>query len=116
MILNEIKENLQEIDDNVFYGMVDNSMRETLWNYIVFERKKMTASQNRTGYSSYYSVHIIREEYIPEGLEFSVINKMLEIAGMRLAGSEGTYTYIQKPNTNTVVEMFSVDFVRSMKE
>ena len=116
MILEEIKAKLEEIDTNVFYGMVDDSMRETLWNYIVFNRVRLSANANKTGFSDYYSVHIIRENWIPEGLDTEVINKMLEIDGMRLAGNEGTYNYILKPNTNTVVEMLSLDFVKARKK
>ena len=115
MILEDIKNKLKEIDQNVFYGIVDNSIKEMQWNYIVFERKRMRASENKSGYSFYYSVHLIREAFIPEGEEESVIEKMLEIPGMRLAGDDGEYTYIQKPNTNTVIEMFSIDFMKAKK-
>lgn len=115
MILNDIKEKLQEVDPNVFYGMVDPSIRETVWNYIVFERKTMSANTNKTSFSNYFTVHIVREAFIPEGLEITVINKLLEIPGMRLTDQDGTYDYVPKPNTNVVVEMFSIDFVKPMK-
>lgn len=115
MILNEIKEKLQKIDSRVFYGMVCNTVRETDWNYIVFNRKPTKIGKNRTGYSYYFSVNIIREEFIPEGLDLTVIEKMLEIPGMRLAENDMEYNYILKPNTDTVVEMLSIDFVRPVK-
>ena len=114
MILNEIKDKLHEIDPNVFYGMVDSRMREDVWDYTVFNRERMTPSPNRTGYSYYFSVHVVREDFIPDGFEKIVIDKMLEIDGMRLAG-EGTYDYVPKPSTNAVVEMFSVSFVKAVK-
>lgn len=112
MILDDIKRKLEEIDPNVYYGMVDYSMREMIWDYIVFERKEMSFSVNKNGASNVYTVHIIRENFIPEGLERDVISKMLSLPGMRLVGQSGTYAYTAKPNTNTVVEMFSVDFVK----
>lgn len=115
MILNDIKEKLQELDENVFYGMVDDRMRETVWDYIVFERKTMSFNQNKTSVSPYFSVHIVRENYIPEGFELEVIKKVLEIDGMRLTDQDGAYEYVQKPNTNIVVEMFSIDFVKPAK-
>lgn len=115
MILNEIKKKLEEIDSHVFYGMVDDSMQKTLWNYIVFNRTLMKGNQNKTGYTDYFTVHIIREEWIPEGLEIEVINKMLEINGMRLSGSDATYAYVPKPNTNIVVEMLSIEFMKAKK-
>lgn len=115
MILNEIKTKLKELDTNVFYGMVDSSMQETLWNYIVFNRTTLKQNPNKTGYTDCFTVHIIREEWIPEGFEIEVIKKMGEISGMRFAGSDGVYTYVPKPNTNIVVEMLSLDFVRAKK-
>ena len=62
-----------------------------------------------------FSVNIIRENFIPEGLDLAVIEKMLEIPGMRLAGTDMEYAYTAKPNTNVVVEMLSIDFVRPVK-
>ena len=115
MILNNIQTKLKDLDKNVFYGMVDNSMQETLWNYIVFNRTSMKVNANKTGYSDLFTVHIIREDWIPEGFEIEVINKMLEIDGMRLAGNDSVYTYGQKPNTNIVVEKLSIDFVKAKK-
>lgn len=115
MILEDIRDKLKEIDPNVFYGMADDSMRETVWDYIVFNRKRMKPGANRTGYSYYFSVNIIRENFIPEGLDLTVIEKMLEIPGMRLAGDDMPYNYVAKPNTNVVVEMLSIDFVRPVK-
>lgn len=115
MILETIKDKLKEIDPNVFYGMVDDKMRETVWDYIVFNRKVTKPGTNRTGYSYYFSVNIVRENFIPEGLDLSVIKKMLEIPGMRLAENDMEYNYTAKPNTNIVVEMLSIDFVRPVK-
>ena len=115
MILNEIRDKLLGIDPRVFYGMVDNSVQKTYWDYIVFNRKPTKIGANRTGYSYYFTVNIIRENFIPEGLDLTVIAKMLEIPGMRLAGNDMEYHYVAKPNTNVVVEMLSIDFVKAVK-
>ena len=90
-------------------------MRESLWNYIVYDRRIMRASENKTGYSDYYRVHIIREGWIPEGLEIQVIEKMLEIKGMKLSKNDMQYTYSQKGNTDTGVEMLTIEFCRAKK-
>lgn len=110
MILNEIKEKLEGIDPNVFYGAVHSRMKETLWNYIVFNRVKLTPSQNKTGYTAEYAVHIVREEFIPEGLEEEVINALKTIKGVRVDSDGGSYDYVTKPSTNIVVEMFTINF------
>lgn len=115
MILKTISDKLAELDPSVFYGMVDNSVAEEKWNYIVFNRTTLKPGANRAGYTYGYSVHIIREEFIPEGFEIEVINKMLEIPGMRLAGSDVEYTYTEKPKTKKVIEMASIDFVKPAK-
>lgn len=115
MILNDIKEKLLEIDPNVFYGMVDNSMRETVWDYTVFERKTIAINTQKTSYSYYFSIHVVRENFIPEGLDKTVIDKVCEIPGMRLADNTPTFSYVPKPNTNVVVEMLSIDFVKPVK-
>lgn len=116
MILKTIKEKLKEVDPIVFYGMVKRSMRESLWNYIVFDRKLVKSSENKTGYTYYYRVHIVREEWIPEGIDIEVINKMLEIEGMKLASTDMQYTYATKGNTDTVVEMLTIEFYKAVKK
>lgn len=95
--------------------MVDNSVRETFWNYIVFNRVSLANNPNKTGFSEYFAVHIVRENFIPEGLEIEVIDKMCDIAGMRLSAKDVSYTYVQKPNTDIVVEMASIEFLRPKK-
>lgn len=118
MILQEIENKLKEIDPIVIYGKVlENSLDEAetdLWNYIVFNRTIKRPNTNKTSYTDYFAVHIVRENYVPEGLEEEVIEKVCELPGVRVAG-DGTYNYVNKPNTNVVVEMFSIEFYRAKK-
>ena len=114
MILDDIKSQLETVDQRVFYGMVDDVVTETVWDYIVFNRTKFSPTGNKTGYADGYDVHIVRENFIPEGVDLSVIEKMQSIHGMRLADG-GEYNYIQKPKTNIVVEMLTLHFVRARK-
>ena len=119
MILEDIKDKLLEIDDSVYYGMVHSEKKETLWNYIVFNRTTMKASNNKTGYTDGFIVHIVREEWIPDGLAEDVIEKLTGkdgIDGMRLGSVEMKYTYVPKGNTDTVVEMLSIEFVKPRKK
>jgi hypothetical protein len=117
LILNEIQEKLEQIDENVFYGAVNRSMKkETLWNYIVFNRTSLKKSKDKTGFTDGYAVHIVREDFIPEGLAEEVIEKMCEIAGIRESGEDSQYQYMVKPNTDTVLEMLSIGFVKARKK
>lgn len=114
-MLQTVESKLREIDSLVFYGAVNLPENATLWNYTVFDRQMMRPNDNKTCYSYYFNVHIVREDFIPWGLEVEFINKMLEINGMRLAGSDITYDYTTKPNTNTVIEMATIGFVKALK-
>ena len=60
MILIDIRNKLEEIDSNVFYGAVDPKMKEIEWNYIVFNRGPLRIGKNRTGYSDYFDISVKR--------------------------------------------------------
>ena len=115
MILTDIEAKLKEIDPNVFYGMVDRRMTETIWDYTVFNRTNIKHSTNRTSDSDFFDVHVIRENYIPDGLENDIIEKMCQLAGVRLASADSEFNYVSKPNTNIVVEMMTIHFLRARK-
>lgn len=120
MILNEIKEKLEEIDPIVFYGAVKRKkMQEKPWNYIVFNRTVMGSNNNKTGHSDVYTVNIVREEFIPEGLAEEIIEKLAGvngIKGMKESANDAEYNYMVKPNSDDVVEMLSIDFVKARKK
>lgn len=115
MILADIEAKLKELDPNVYYGMVDESRKDTVWDYIVFNRTSINHSANKTSASDRFDVHIIRENYIPDGLEDEVVEKLCELPGVRLSSDDTNFDYVQKPNTNIVVEMMSLHFLRARK-
>lgn len=115
MILTDIEEKLHEIDDFVYYGMADDSRKETAWNYTVFNRSTIKRNANKTSASDYFDVHIIRENYVPDGMDEVVIEKLCSLAGVRLSGEDCSFAYVQKPSTNIVVEMLTIHFVRARK-
>lgn len=114
-MLNEIEKTLKELDKNVYYGMSTHN-EESDWNYIVFNRKKMRpSSKNLLGFTDYYSITIVRENYIPEGFELELIEKIENNTKLKISNNEYMYNYAIKPNTNTVVELLTIDFVRPKK-
>lgn len=115
MLLTDIEAKLKELDPNVYYGMVDERMRETMWNYIVFNRTTITSATTKTAVSDRFAVHIIRENYIPDGFDTAVIDALCALPGVRLANTDCTFDYVQKPNTNIVVEVLTINFVRARK-
>lgn len=118
MILNDIKNKLLEVDPVVFYGCVDeesDTIKADLWNYIVFNRSKLRTDTSKTSYVDVFEVHIVREEYIPDGIDNEVITKLRSIPGVKFSGEDGVYNYTKKNNTNLVVEMLTLTFTRGRK-
>ena len=115
VILEDIESKLREVAPCVYYGMVDKSRKETEWNYIVFNRKSIKHSGNRTADTDYFDVHIIRENYIPDKFEDGIITRLCALPGVRLASADSVYQYVAKPNTNIVVEMLTISFIRARK-
>ena len=115
MILSDIEAKLREIDPNVYYGMVDESENITVWDYIVFNRSTISHNANQTSATDRFDVHIIRENYVPDGMDIVVLEKLCSIEGVRKANADCTFNYVQKPNTNIIVEMLTIPFVRARK-
>lgn len=115
MILADIEEKLKGIDENVYYGMVDENENIANYDYIVFNRKSITHSANKTSASDRFDVHVVRENYVPEGMDMTVISALCSLPGVKLAGGECVFSYALKPNTNTVVEIMTIPFVRARK-
>ena len=118
MILDDIKNKLLEVDPVVFYGCVDEeseTIKSNLWNYIVFNRSKLRTDPSKTSYPDVFEVHIVREEYVPDGIDRDVIEKLRSIPGVKMSSEEGIYNYARKNNTNLVVEMLTLTFTRARK-
>lgn len=117
MILNDILQKLKEVDPVVFYGCVDEDSKDIkdCWNYTVFNRVKLRTAPDKTSFVDVFQVHIVREEYVPEGIDVEVIAKLRSIPGIKLASEDGTYDYTRKPNTGNVVEMLTLTFTRARK-
>lgn len=127
-MLNEIRDKLQElIKDNQFiekYGVIEEVLYGTAhqhdntkpWNYIVFNKDRLKkGGTSLTDLTYYWNVAIVHEEYIPEGLEEKIIDKLLEIKGLRLADGDMSFEYMTKGESNMVVELLMITFVKTKK-
>lgn len=112
---------LKEIDPLVFYGIMldrvlDENGEEVLaWDYTVFNRTKLRSSANKNSFTDAFEVHIVREVFIPEGLDTEYIKRLTALPGVNLASDDGVYDYMLKPGTDTVVEMLTLTFTRARK-
>lgn len=114
MFLKDVEKVLQGIDPHVDYGMADKEHMETVWNYIVFNRTGVTYSANKTAAGDKFDVHIIRENYVPEGVDEEIVKKLCELPGVRVSG-DAEINYAQKSGTNIVIEVLTIHFVRVRK-
>lgn len=117
MILDDIQQKLLKFDPVVFYGCVDEDSESIKhsWDYTVFNRVRLRAAPEKNSYVDVIEVHIVREEYVPDGADTEVIALMRSIPGVKLSSEDGTYNYTRKPGTGTVVEMLTLTFTRARK-
>ena len=114
-MLQAIEQALREIQEPVFYGSADDVGNASLWNYIVFFRDRRARNQNNTGYTDYFTVAIIHENWVPDEMIDSVIDKLEALPGMRLANTDASFDYTRKPGTNAVIEVATLTFSRARK-
>ena len=102
--------------EGVWYGLCTVKDLDK-WNYFVFNRRKTTKSTNRCDLETYYDVHIVQENYIPPGYVEMVIEALKSIEGCRLqqTADDVTYDYVMKGNTEMIVEIATITFVRPEK-
>ena len=109
-----IEQELKKIDPKTFYGTAAKIKRNEPWDYIVFSRENATMNDNLTSISMIYPVAVVRENYVPEGLEDQIILAMRNVPGMKPTG-EIVFDYMTKPGTSDVVEMMVIRFRKSRK-
>lgn len=115
-MLEKIEAALKEVLEPVFYGSADDVGNAALWNYIVFFRDRTSRSGTNKGYSNYYTVGIVCENYVPDEMIEATISKLETLPGVRMAASDIDFNYTRKPGTNAVVEVASISFVHALKK
>ena len=112
MNLTELSDKLNELKkDKVFYGMINQELEE--WDYIVYYRTN--SSDNVTSFTREFQVAVVEENNIQENYDEVVINKVLELSGVRVVG-DVEFEYTRKPNTDTVIEVMLITFAYANKK
>lgn len=117
-VLNRISDTLKELAkgevkmEGVWYGACQEKQLSH-WNYFVFNRLKTTKNNtSKVDYQTFYQVHIVHEDYIPEGYVTAVIDALTEQSesGTKLkpTNDDVTYNYTWKGNTNMIVEIATI--------
>ena len=115
-ILTETQNTLRELakDEAVpmagaYYGACRDKKLEE-WNYFVFNRVKTQKSSNKMDYQTFYQVHIVHEDFIPEGYVQKVIEALeaQKNAKLKATSEPVTYDYTFKGKTDMVVEIATI--------
>lgn len=123
-VLDKIRDTLETFLDNpeipmqtVGYGGVRKTDLQA-WNYFVFNRKRRSKN-NKQDRQTFYKVHIVMEDYIPEGYVDAVIEALeaSSEAGTKLRQTldDVEYNYVYKGNTDLVVEIATITFYHPEK-
>lgn len=120
-ILTELSQDAEVPMEGVWYGACREKSLDK-WNYFVFNRlktgKKSATTQN--DYQTFYQVHVIHEDYIPEGYVERVIEALTAKdteTGIKIrpTNDDVTYDYTFKGSTNMVVEIATITVFRPEK-
>lgn len=99
-----------------YYGACnERNLQE--WNYFVFNRKTTTKSSNKRDWQTYYQLHIIHEEYIPDGYVEKVIKALesQEDVKLRVTIDPVEYNYTFKGKGDVVIEIATITFFHPEK-
>lgn len=98
-----------------YYGNADPDINEP-WNYYVFRRVRLRKTDKaNVAYKRVYIVAIIKENYIPEGHEFEIIEAITEATGLKVVDEDILYDYSFKGETSLVVEAAVIPFIEALK-
>ena len=84
-------------------------------DYLVFFRDYTTYYQEKKSFSDYYTVAIVKENYIPVDYFLQVVEVMESITGMKVSNDNINYDYTKKPNTDVTIEIATINFVKARK-
>lgn len=99
--------------EGVWYGACREKELK-YWNYFVFNRSKTTKNNQGTkvDLQTVYQVHVVHEDFIPEGYIEKVITALQQAADsgtkLKLTNDDIQYNYTFKGNTNMVVEIATI--------
>ncbi len=115
-MLNQIKEALENaFDIPVYYGSSLKASGKRIFDYIVFWREKTTWKVNSKGdYTDYYTVALVRQDYIPEDEKTAILDVLRNLPGLKENG-DIEYDYLTQPDTKLALEVARYHFIAARK-
>lgn len=114
-LLDEIEKKLKEINPNTKYAKLYDFDDLTDYNFLVFGKKGLRKLPDGNSLQNSFFVIIVNENYIEDSTVLSVIDKVQEIPGLRLAAGDFSYEYLRKGKTDFVVETLMLEFSKTLK-
>lgn len=115
-MLNQIKEALEEaFDIPIYYGTSAEATGKNVYDYVVFWRDRMSLKAGSKGdYTDYYSVALVRKNFIPEDEKTKVLDVLRDIPGIKETG-EVNFDYLVQPGTKLALEVAEYHFISARK-
>lgn len=114
-LLDEIEQKLKEINPNTKYAKLYNFDDLQDYNFLVFGKKGLRKTEDGRSLQNSFYVIIVNENYIDDSTVLSVIDKVEEIPGLRLASGDFQFEYLRKGNTDFVVETLMLEFSKTLR-
>lgn len=107
----KIEAALQEISENIFYGVGIFKGRD-IWDCIIFGRRRTKISKQE-GKIQRWFVAVVAEEEVPEDLPDKVIDALRK-TGLKKTESDIEYGYVEKSG-EVMVEICTMEFYKTEK-
>ena len=117
-MLDAIKEALENaFDIPVYYGTSAPATGKNIYDYIVFWRNRTHWNGNKKADPScYYTVALVRQNFIPEDEETKAFDVLRDIPGLKEASdSDVSFDFLTKPGTELALEVATYQFVAPRK-
>lgn len=116
-MLDQIKAALEAAFDlPVYYGTSAEASGHAVYDYIVFWRDRVAWKVGSRGdYTNYYTVALVRQNYIPEEETLTILDALRDIPGLKETSDGITYSYLTKPGTALALEVAEYHFLEAKK-
>ncbi|MGN0301599.1 MAG: hypothetical protein ACI4BI_01825 [Anaerotardibacter sp.] len=115
-VLNQMRDALLTVDENVFFGSASRLPKDADWSFTVLRRVPSNHNGNGTAIGIKYEVTVVRPGSVPLNLIPKVKNAMCSIPGVRWSETNSlSYDYAVKPGTSDTYESMTMTFTKALR-